>query len=277
MIAAHFLGWKTFHTQLLFDSFIITEPWQFALTWFAVVLTVVAYCCLQHVIQSLDASMENYLRCGGASSADGSVLKFERPVGWQTVKFVHAALSALKYGLSLMLMLIAMTFNPSLFLALVVGSLIGEYIRCDFQIDLVMGDRKKPSRYDGMYGRLIQRLLCARSEDDNSGRTDSITSRTTLLQKVPVREMSSKMHCLLWSLPRMISTICVIVAIVWVIQAEGNFGFDSISVFGWHALCMTLFVGVFMNEAVLTYKVPLFPQLGNERNYLRYVKSFYVM
>ena len=154
----YFLGWDSFQTQLLFGSFMITERWQFVLTWFAVLLSVVAFHFLQHVILSLDESMAFIIKRENRESkdiidysnsinlSDRSMRKIRRPVGWQTVKFVHAVLSAVKYGLSLILMLVAMTFNPSLFLALVIGSAMGEYICCDVDIDLTIGDGRAHCR-----------------------------------------------------------------------------------------------------------------------------------
>ena len=214
-----------------------------------------------HEGKMIDHGHSYSLRTGGPSSV------ISRPVGWSTVKLVHAFLSCLMYGLSLMLMLIATTFNPCLFLALVIGSIIGEYVCCDFHIDHVMGVYKPLTQYGGTYGRIIRYLLCVRNADNSEDHELVVDAEDTRAEY----EISSSVKSILWSLPRMISTILLVVVIVWVIQAEGAFGFDSISVFGWHALCMTLFVGVFMNEAVLTYKVPLLPQLANDRKYLRYV------
>ena len=44
------------------------------------------------------------------------------------LRLLHAFLSAVNYGLALMLMLVAMTYNPSLFVALVVGYGLGDYM-----------------------------------------------------------------------------------------------------------------------------------------------------
>jgi hypothetical protein len=43
-------------------------------------------------------------------------------------RVLHAVLSGLNYGLALLLMLIAMTYNPSLFMALIVGYSFGDFI-----------------------------------------------------------------------------------------------------------------------------------------------------
>ena len=44
------------------------------------------------------------------------------------LRLLHSILSGINYGIALTLMLIAMTFNPSLFLALVIGYSIGDFI-----------------------------------------------------------------------------------------------------------------------------------------------------
>ena len=44
------------------------------------------------------------------------------------LRLLHSILSGCNYGVALMLMLIAMTFNPSLFLALVIGYSVGDFI-----------------------------------------------------------------------------------------------------------------------------------------------------
>ena len=59
-----------------------------------------------------------------------------RPIGWTTVKMILGLLNAVKYAMSLFLMLVAMTFNPSLFLALFVGYWAGDMLFCDFELNL---------------------------------------------------------------------------------------------------------------------------------------------
>ena len=44
------------------------------------------------------------------------------------LRLLHSILSGLNYGMALMLMLVAMTFNPLLFLALVIGFSIGDFV-----------------------------------------------------------------------------------------------------------------------------------------------------
>jgi hypothetical protein len=44
------------------------------------------------------------------------------------LRLLHSVLSGFNYGLALLLMLIAMTYNPSLLIALIVGYIIGDFI-----------------------------------------------------------------------------------------------------------------------------------------------------
>jgi hypothetical protein len=47
----------------------------------------------------------------------------------------------------------------------------------------------------------------------------------------------------LWLLPRLAWVTFLVIILVWAILVEGGFGFDESSVFGWHALFMTLGFG----------------------------------
>ena len=275
---AYFQNWDSYQLRLLFSSYDITETWQFALTWFAVVFTVIIHSTLGYVMISFDDTMISAL--GGFEAPCGANIRrsicdnfrdsrkrLSRPVGWQSVKLVHALLSGVRYGLSLMQMLIAMTFNPSLFLALIVGRIVGEYMCCDYHHDLIMGAHRPISRYGGAAGRIIRSILCIATPE-------IIEEQEKLINHEEVQIYTKKAKLLrqsLWVLPRMISMILLVITIVWVMEVEGTFGFGSTSVFGWHALCMILFATVFTNEAVLTYTIPLFPQMVNDRKILRQV------
>ena len=50
------------------------------------------------------------------------------PSNFFLLRLLHSVLSGYNYGVALVLMLIAMTFNPSLFLALVIGYALGDFI-----------------------------------------------------------------------------------------------------------------------------------------------------
>ena len=67
----------------------------------------------------------------GASSGMLSLLGGGSRVDLQNeriLRLLHAILGGMSYGLAMLLMLVAMTYNPSLFLALVIGYTVGDFI-----------------------------------------------------------------------------------------------------------------------------------------------------
>jgi len=71
--------------------------------------------------------------CEEKESLDTSSKRIQKTIGmspWRYFWFriLHSILSGLNYGIALILMLIAMTYNPSLFLALIVGYSVGDFI-----------------------------------------------------------------------------------------------------------------------------------------------------
>lgn len=74
-------------------------------------------------------SASSNLRTGNSSSHNVTTKKS----GMSSTKkisfrILHATLAGLNYGLALLLMLVAMTYNPSLFMALIIGYGIGDFI-----------------------------------------------------------------------------------------------------------------------------------------------------
>lgn len=254
----YFTTWDQFQLHLLFLGWDIKQPWQFALTWFAVAFAVAMYHYLECIAFCMRKAMgKTLIELEGTvvNNADGFINRPSRPNGWPTIKLMFGTLMGMKFCLGLFLMLIAMTFNPSLFLAIFVGYIVGQYTVCDFQIDLDSNVKVTLSEPNGILGYIIQKALC-------------IPHFATGYTAVPNPEYKNDtffiiMKYVLWTLPRLISAIFLVVMMIWVKKVEGGFGFEEASVFGWHALCMSLFIVVFTNEAVLTYAAPFFPQLSN--------------
>jgi len=105
-----FSDWSSYQLVLLFESFNIQEPWQFALTFFAVAFAAI-------VVNALSA-LQHFLMTAMSTMAKESDDDNKRPHAWIAMKGVVALISGLQYALSLLLMLVAMSFNPSLLLAL---------------------------------------------------------------------------------------------------------------------------------------------------------------
>jgi len=160
-----FQEWSQYQVKILFDGWDVQTKGQFAASWFAIVVAVIAYHMLKYYIeyfeyyvksiqvkrdsidskpltaslhhnpvirkdsaQELEPSLTSTMVPNNSYGAapeyyDGSSLKVPG-----RFLVAHALLTGLNYGLSLMLMLVAMTYNPSLFLALVVGWVAGDGI-----------------------------------------------------------------------------------------------------------------------------------------------------
>lgn len=268
-------------TTLLFRNYKITEPYQFVLTWFLVMFSVVVYYLLKQFLAAMDQCMISALgSCHGGDKHESSsdmtsmystknlIMKpLKRPVGWRSLKLIHSTVAGINYGLSLMLMLVAMTFIPSLFLALFIGSVLGEYVSCDHHIDLAMGAMKPRSHFGGFVERMIRFVLCVRQYDHQISKEeiDDIEEEGKMeVEEKKSYELPLIARTVLWLLPRTFSLILMIVTLVWIFRNQNGFGFEPISVFGWHAISMVLFAAVFSNEGMLSYAVPLLPQLMNE-------------
>jgi hypothetical protein len=153
-----FSSWSTYQIQILFSSWDISTRWQYVLSWLAVALAAVFYHAMRYWVQGIEADLKILLiaEAGMAkplmSSIDTSSSKLISEQNIAKIfqlRIFHAFMNCLTYGVSavtlslsplsfshrllllfpqlgLMLMLIAMTFNPGIFLALVVGYFFGD-------------------------------------------------------------------------------------------------------------------------------------------------------
>jgi hypothetical protein len=110
--------------KLLFDFWDIQTKTQFALSWFFVVAAACAYHGLKFLISHLElkilrsSSYESILTDSNQSTPSWRKWLSRCPGKRQFLeRLLHASLSATNYGLALLLMLVTMTYNPSLFLA----------------------------------------------------------------------------------------------------------------------------------------------------------------
>lgn len=137
--------------QILFAGWDPKNGVQYTLSWFAIAIACIGYHALRYKIEEMEVHRavafqkeeagldgadltENLLNSGKkqGGAAYGSTNSYEvtndgitnQPMYYLT----HSVLVALGYGLSLMLMLVAMTYNPGLFLALMVGWGVGDFI-----------------------------------------------------------------------------------------------------------------------------------------------------
>lgn len=155
-----FSPWSEYQVSILWSSWDVKTRWEFFLSWCAVVLATVVYYGIRFLIHLVEDQMEGtpplkVERTTGNGSYQGSdevnqpmitkpnpeiarvgsvlpdVMVYEEKISvakYWWFRLLHAVLSGLNYGLALLLMLVAMTFNPSLFLALMVGYSIGDFV-----------------------------------------------------------------------------------------------------------------------------------------------------
>ena len=171
-----FSDWNTYQVQLLFSGWNVRNPWQFALTWLVVVLATMSLHYLECAYLSMKSSMVQVLTMHSAALAEADavgVLVLEEPIGrvaratrpsrWKLTKLCMGLLSGMRYAMTLFLMLTAMTYNPLLFVALVVGFFLGDFVCCDFHVNMRMGVDSTPG--GGRFGPFICALLCIRRLD----------------------------------------------------------------------------------------------------------------
>ena len=158
-----FQSWSSYQLQIVFEHWNVTTKWQFAGSWFAIVFLTVAYHGLKFSIAKMEAQENSghYKRHSLGDSSGANVMGLDTNnisnisltgVGSKTdaqvtgisslkYKLQHAALTGVSYGFSLILMLVAMTYNPWLFVALMIGWALGDFIFNPMLADLMRRTR----------------------------------------------------------------------------------------------------------------------------------------
>ncbi len=104
------------------------------------------------------------------------------------------------------------------------------------------------------------------TEVSNSSSSSLPTKRTNYFES---HEQKIK-----WMLPRLIAFIYVVILFLWIYEAEGGIGSVDSNLFGWHALLMSFFIVILMQEAVLAYSAPLLAPFKFQYTYLKYDTVF---
>jgi len=163
-----FDSWSVYKLKLLFDGWDVQTQWEFGLTCLAVGLAAVIYQAMRFLIfvvedtmhpqslssfSTLDSVMDSSTRHGGdkGSAVTNPANRTDPQTGYQRaspsddtaplssttsgssdryiwLRLLHSVLAGLNYGLALVLMLIAMSFNPSILVSLISGYAIGDFI-----------------------------------------------------------------------------------------------------------------------------------------------------
>ncbi|KAG0016088.1 hypothetical protein BGZ80_009439, partial [Entomortierella chlamydospora] len=159
-----------------------------------------------------------------------------------------ATIGAFESFLSWVLMLIVMTFNASLLFSAVAGSFIGFLFfgRNGLDDDCGCGD--------------ISQTEDISQAEDITQAEDDVPSGNSSMPYPVARSI----------LPRIVGVAFLVILFLWIYQAEGGIGFQEATVFGWHALFMSLFVVVFTQEALLAYSSPLIGFFTKNRTMIKY-------
>ena len=164
MMPMTFSSWKSYKLQILFTSWDVQTVPQYIASWFLIVLLCIVSHVLRYSVGIISLSIKlkreptyminnikNTIGLGFTSESsinsaaidnshliDSSDKKKQNFIDRvidilknRTLLFlrlIHALFTAINYGLSLLLMLVAMTYNPGLFLALVVGYFFGDLL-----------------------------------------------------------------------------------------------------------------------------------------------------
>lgn len=161
-----FSDWGSYQLQLLFNGWNIETQWQFTLTLFAIFAGVTCLHLVECASTSMKHSMLQILRLRDARKISdiGGHTSIElqptgsRPFGWVLIKIIFGTISGIRFGLSLILMLIATSYNPSIFVVLVMGFFAGDYLCCDFHVNTKMGSFN--TEKGGPLGPSITSVLC---------------------------------------------------------------------------------------------------------------------
>jgi hypothetical protein len=81
------------------------------------------------------------------------------------------------------------------------------------------------------------------------------------------RETSTSKNWLVGLLPRVLAFIFIVLLFLWIYRAEGGLGFVESNLFGFHALLMSLFVVIFMQESLLAWSAPIFTSHAHRKTF----------
>lgn len=147
-----FGDWGDYQLQLIFDSWTIKTKTQYFFSWIFIVFAVVCWHGLKYIQSTM---IEGSIRKGSLNPRSDShddveyttIRNFKSKAEKQNsssvqmlhsnpsqferrwvLRLTHSLISAASYGLALLLMLVSMTYNCGLFLALVIGYFIGDLL-----------------------------------------------------------------------------------------------------------------------------------------------------
>ena len=141
-MAMTFSPFMEYKLVLLFDWLVIDSPFMFFITWLVVAAAAILMHGLKYanllVESSIAGEKKNNSLFGNMYDNDHMLYgynsyRYKKSSGGGTnnimhLRSVHSLIGTMHYGLSLLLMLVAMTFNSALFVALITGYFIGDLL-----------------------------------------------------------------------------------------------------------------------------------------------------
>lgn len=121
-----FSGWGSYQLKLIFSFWDIKTETQFFWSCVAVFFFSAGY----HGIRNQLYNLESKIKSDFPHEVTENGNKYDNEIvgSLQYWRLFHAGLSAVVYGYGLFMMLIAMSYNPALFLSLVCGYSFGNYL-----------------------------------------------------------------------------------------------------------------------------------------------------
>jgi hypothetical protein len=147
-----------YKVTILWDGWDVETKVQYAFSWIFVVFLCIVYHASRWLITSMedemrycrDAKYEHLIQNNNSTgeqkrSIDSMLIESRLLYGVnpKLLKVYHSIAAGLQYGLALLLMLISMTYNSGLFLALMIGYGIGDFLF----IDKILSSRKGNTQY----------------------------------------------------------------------------------------------------------------------------------
>ena len=130
-----FSSLSSYQTTLLFSSWKITTVWEYMIAWVGVFGAAAMYHRLRLELSVNESKITihklqttNYETTPLMSSSSSSSSSKVPSSQLRRICIIHSILSALSYAYALILMLIAMTYNTGLFIALIVGYGVGDFL-----------------------------------------------------------------------------------------------------------------------------------------------------
>lgn len=120
-----FHGWKEYKLKIVFEGWNVTQLYQFILSCIAIILITILYKYIKYVIHNLE-KQNSYIYKYNFNKLDNRNNELVKIKLNKKIKLT--CIKTLNYGLSLMLILFSITYNPYIFSSLILGYGIGDFI-----------------------------------------------------------------------------------------------------------------------------------------------------